>query len=384
MRRKRNRKKLDLLKFAMLFFMSISLFFVFFYGAFQSLLVTSSERLVAYEKKTREYVPALKQEVNIKNTNPITITFVGDLLMDLSVKNAMNIEGIDYPFEYVSNDLQQADLAVANLETPLTTRDESYKDLNQRFNFQSNPKHIQGLINAGFDLVSLANNHALDYGEEGLEDTMMNLDKFGLDYVGVGKTSEEAFQSQTYDMNGTKVSIMAASRFVPHVDWYTFEKETKAGVAGAYDLDYLVEKVKEEKKDTDFLILYIHWGIESTDTPDDYQKTYVKRLVEAGVDAIVGSHPHWLQGFEYYQDVPVAYSLGNFLFPNYITGNTAETGLLTLTILNNKVTMAFKPYSIENNQIVFMTDEGESRVLDKLERLSFDVEIDGYQIIDQR
>ncbi|MBU9714840.1 CapA family protein [Evansella tamaricis] len=315
---------------------------------------------------------------------PVRITFVGDVLLDLTIKETIRTKGHDYPFVYVKDDLQSVDLAVANLETPLTKRDSSYKDTNQRFNFQSNPEDFQGIINAGFDLVSLGNNHALDYGEKGLLDTMEALEDYGFDYIGAGRTIDEAFQSQTYKINGKTISIMGATRFVPSGSWYTFGQNTLAGVAGAYDLDYLVEMVKREKEGTDYLVLYIHWGIERTDRPAEYQKYYVRKLVEAGVDAIVGHHPHVLQGFEYYDGVPVAYSLGNFLFPDYVTGPTAETGLLTLTFDDGKIGMEFKPYYIYKDQIIPLSDDEQKRILNKLENLSYDVKIDGYQIIDLR
>lgn len=326
----------------------------------------------------------LKSNATAKNTvktnEPIELLFVGDILMDWSTKETMNQKGVDYPFFHVKKEISAADIAVANLENPLTTRDDTFKDQNQLYNFKSNPEHIQGVINAGFDLVSLANNHALDYGQEGLVDTIETLKENKLDYIGVGKTKEEAFQAKEYQLKGKKIKIMSASRFVPSAGWYSFHKRTKAAIAGAYDLDYLVQKVKEEKEQTDFLVLFLHWGVEKTTTPAEYQKVYVKQLVEAGVDAIIGSHPHWLQGFEYYEGVPVAYSLGNFLFPNYVNGNAAETGLLTLRLENNRVSMKFKPYQIKNDQIVPLSKEKENVILNKLEGVSYQATIEGYEI----
>ncbi|MDZ5474488.1 CapA family protein [Bacillus sp. 31A1R] len=322
----------------------------------------------------------VKAKEDSKDHLPIELVFVGDLLMDWSTKITMDSKGVDYPFVHVKEAISKADLAIANLENPLTTRNESFKDKNQLYNFQAKPEHIKGVINTGFDLVSLANNHALDYGEEGLLDTFATLEHHKLDYIGAGRTMEEAFQTKEYVIKGKKIRIMAASRFVPAVSWYTFAPGTKAGLAGAYDLEYLVKKVAEEKVDTDYLFLFIHWGIEKTFTPADYQKIYVQRLVEAGVDGIIGSHPHVLQGFEYYNNVPIAYSLGNFLFPNYVKGDTAETGLLTLTIQEGNVNMAFKPYYIKDDQITPLSLEEEKKILNKLASVSYNVQMNGYDI----
>jgi poly-gamma-glutamate synthesis protein (capsule biosynthesis protein) len=318
--------------------------------------------------------------IETEKEEPIELLFVGDLLMDWSTKLTMDEKGVDYPFVHVKEEVAKADIAIANLEQPLTTRDASYKDLNQMFNFQGKPEHIQGPINAGFDLVSLGNNHALDYGEEGLLDTFQALNQYKLDYIGAGKSKEEAFQAKTYEIKGKRIKIMASSRFVPSVSWYTFHEGTKAGLASAYDLDYLVQKVKEEKADADYLFMFIHWGVEKTFTPADYQKQYVQQLVLAGIDGIIGSHPHVLQGFEYYEDVPVAYSLGNFLFPSYVKEDTAETGLLKLTIDQGQVSMAFKPYFIKNDQITPLSQLEEQVILEKLEARSYGVKIEGYEI----
>lgn len=347
--------------------------------------VLSELNRIAVDKPIREYTGSGKGEFMWnRQHDPIRITFVGDLMMDWSVKETMDRKGVDYPFLFVKEDLQSADLAVANLETAVTTRGEQYKDKNQLYNFKSKPEHLEGLVNAGFDLVSLANNHALDYGEAGLLDSMAALEEFGLDYIGAGRTKEEAFRGQSYEFYGKTVTIMAATRFVPSANWYTFGSSTAAGVAGAYDLDFLLEHVKKQKENSDYLILYIHWGIERTDRPAQYQRYYVEKLTEAGVDAIIGHHPHWLQGFEYYDGIPVAYSLGNFLFPDYVSGNSAETGLLTLTLHEGDITMSFKPFYIYKDQIIPLDDEQQMRILTKLEGLSYGVKIDGYDIINVR
>ncbi len=95
-----------------------------------------------------------------------------------------------------------------------------------------------------------------------------------------------------------------------------------------------------------------HWGVEKTNTPAAYQHEYVERIVdETGTDAIVGAHPHWLQGFEFYEGVPVAYSLGNFLFPDYVSGHSAKPAFFT-DLSEEDIDLSFAPYHLTNNQIV--------------------------------
>ncbi|AJH56385.1 bacterial capsule synthesis PGA_cap family protein [Bacillus anthracis] len=161
---------------------------------------------------------------------------------------------------------------------------------------------------------------------------------------------------------------------MPDFTWVA--DDNKPGVANGYDLNLVTKTIKEQKKNADYLIVYMHWGVEKSNRPVDYQKQYVNKMVTAGADAIVGSHPHWLQGFEYYNNVPVAYSLGNFLFPSYVNGKSAETGVLTLTFKGKDVQMSFNPYIIRNNQVSPVNEEEKRKALQYLQTISTDVEID--------
>lgn len=337
-----------------------------------SLLVAVSIVFVIFKffGQTENTSPSVSNE-----TKPIHLVFAGDLMMDWSVKKAMKENGVDYPFQYIRSELKDADYRIVNLETSVTERNE--KDTSQLFNFKAHEKDLEGVKNAGFDLVSLANNHALDYGQDGLLDTFQALQKHHLDCIGAGKTEKEAFRSKTATLHGKKVKFLAATHFVPNTTWFTFSNTTKAGVAGAYDVNKLSQHIRKEKKDCDYVIPFLHWGIEKTNRPTEEQRTYARTLIDAGADAVIGSHPHWLQGFELYKDAPIAYSIGNFLFPNYISGHATETGLLHINIQNDKLYMKFSPYRIQNNQIVPMKSQKEKEeLLQYLQDISYQVNID--------
>ena len=197
------------------------------------------------------------------------------------------------------------------------------------------------------------------------------------------KNAEDAYTAREVTIEGKKFKFLSFVRFMPDTAWIA--KSDQPGVANGYDLDLVTQTIKEQKQDADYMIVYMHWGVEKTNRPAEYQQEYVKQIVEAGADAIIGSHPHWLQGFEYYNDVPVAYSLGNFLFPDYVQGHSAETGVLTLTFKGPDVQMSFNPYMIRNNQISPTNAEEKQAMLQYLESISNDVEIDeNGKIIDKR
>lgn len=318
----------------------------------------------------------------IENSNiidlyaPIKISFVGDMMMDWSVKTAMKKKGVIFPFQYVAPELKKSHLTVANLETAITTRNSPYP---KTYNFKSDPTSISGLKNAGIDLVSLANNHAMDYKKEGLSDTMHYLKKANMPFVGAGSNATDANKPYVKIINGKKIKFMAFSRVLPDASWKAGSKS--AGIADGYNLEDMLSRIKKEKKDSEFLFVYIHWGKEKSEKPESYQRTWAKKMIDAGADGIIGSHPHVLQGFEYYKGKPIAYSLGNFLFPDYVKGNTAQTGILHLEIKYKTVNMGFSPYYIYKNQIIAQDAHTKRKVWSKLQGISYGVKINSGNII---
>ncbi|MCY9514756.1 CapA family protein [Paenibacillus apiarius] len=309
---------------------------------------------------------------------PIHIIFAGDALMDWSVKKTIRQKGPDYPFQYVAADVQKADFAVVNLETAITRHTE--KDTNQWYNFKSDPVSLKGLKNAGFDLVSIANNHTLDFKQKGFLDTLHYLKEYDLPYVGGGMNKEEAYRAHTVTLKGKTVKFLAFSRFIPQTYW--FAGKDRPGIAEAYNKSSVLPVIERERKDCDYLFIYMHWGVEKNNRPEKWQRDYAREMIDAGADAIIGSHVHVLQGFEFYKDKPIAYSIGNFLFPDYVRNDRADTGLLTLMIDEDGISMSFDPYFIYKDQIVKKDENYEKKQLKYLESISFGVKMNGKQAWD--
>ena len=175
------------------------------------------------------------------------------------------------------------------------------------------------------DLVTVANNHTLDYGEKGFLDTLEVLKKENIDYVGGGKDKEEATKPYILDLNGRKYAIISATCVVPNVNW--FATEERAGVNSGYYGHAVCNQIKAIKDDVDKVIVFIHWGVEKDIISNEEQQTMGRKFVDFGADLVVGTHSHRLQEVEYYNDVPIVYGIGNFIFGSTWT----DTEVLSVT-----------------------------------------------------
>lgn len=240
-----------------------------------------------------------------------TLIFVGDVLFDVAFRAGYDKAGIDgVVTPALRQQLQDADIFMMNHEFPFSDRGTPMED--KQFTFRCSPSYVKALGELGVDIVTLANNHTLDYGREALSDTMATLEQAGIPYVGAGETKERAESLQVIEKNGVRFGFLAATRVVPVVEWKVSVKTP--GLFDCYDDSRLVELVRDAKAQCDFLVVYPHWGIERSQIPEEYQTQTAARCVEAGADLIVGAHSHCLQSVEYIGDTPVFYSLGNFIF----------------------------------------------------------------------
>lgn len=247
---------------------------------------------------------------------PLQFVFAGDILLSDHVLNAYqkagNIGGVvDSGFRQV---IDASDIFMANEEFPFSTRGTPAED--KQFTFRVAPSTIFVFKELGIDIVTLANNHAIDYGTDALLDTCDTLDEAGISRVGAGKNLDEAKAPVILEAQGKKIGFLGASRVIPVGSWNA--TSTKPGMLTTYDPKILVDEIKKLRSQCDYLVVYVHWGIERKETPEDYQRSLGKQYIDAGADIVIGSHPHVLQGVEYYKGKPVVYSLGNFIFGSSI------------------------------------------------------------------
>ena len=255
-------------------------------------------------------------EINQEDT---VLLFGGDVLIKASTESIYKNNGVTgLVSEEILAEMQNADIMMVNHEFQFSTRGEPMED--KQFTFQTDPKNVQILLDLGIDIVSLANNHSLDFGQDALQDTFVTLDEAGILYAGAGDSKERAEELQVIEVNGKKFGFLAATRVIPVAGWDVRNKQP--GLFTTYDDTRLVERIRESKEECDFLAVYVHWGIEREEYPEEYQNVIAKHCVEAGADVIIGAHPHVLQGIEFIDGKPVFYSLGNYIFNNSIPKTT--------------------------------------------------------------
>ena len=261
-------------------------------------------------------------EINQEDT---VLLFGGDVLIKASTESIYKNNGVTgLVSEEILAEMQNADIMMVNHEFQFSTRGEPMED--KQFTFQTDPKNVQILLDLGIDIVSLANNHSLDFGQDALQDTFVTLDEAGILYAGAGDSKERAEELQVIEVNGKKFGFLAATRVIPVAGWDVRNKQP--GLFTTYDDTRLVERIRESKEECDFLTVYVHWGIEREEYPEEYQNVIAKHCVEAGADVIIGAHPHVLQGIEFIEGKPIFYSLGNYIFNN----STPKTMLVKVLI----------------------------------------------------
>lgn len=284
----------------------------------------------------------------------VKITFSGDV----SPTRYLEAVSAKYGPEIFYGDSQRiwadSDLTLVNLEAALLKNDpqdggyrQQKKDIPIHFN--ARPEDAQALIASGVNLVSLANNHSLDYEAEGLAKGIDILQSLGLDYVGAGKTLAEASAARTIRAGAKKIGILAITeRFTPG----SLAKTNVPGVlTTAYPyLDHLIEKFV---RDHDFTVVYIHWGTEYSLKPDQKTRALGRQFIDWGVDLVIGSHPHVLLPVESYNEGLIVYSLGNLVFDQK-RGRVTDSAVANLYIERDKIFLEFVPIKLVNG-VPFIT-----------------------------
>ena len=273
-----------------------------------------TEILTLGEAQSQEETPETEEA---GSQNPaVHLLFAGDILLSSHVTTAYdNAGGINGVLdEGYRGEISGADIFMANQEFPFSGRGSAAPD--KQFTFRLSPSRVSMMNEIGVDIVTLANNHSLDYGTDALVDTCTALDGAGIRYVGAGPDMNRARQLETMEVNGRTIGFLGASRVYPDANWVANSK--KPGMVSGYDPTILLEEVKKARESCDYVVVYVHWGVERDEKPQEYQRVLGKKIIDAGADMVIGSHPHVLQGIEYYNGKPICYSLGNFIFGSSI------------------------------------------------------------------
>ena len=251
------------------------------------------------------------------SSNNLTIDFIGDICFDREwypMKNAVenNLTVSDCISPEIQAELKSADISVVNNE--FTYGDGLEAVEGKAYTFQAPPESVTDLEVFGTDVVTLGNNHVYDYGAEGLLSTMDTLKNAGIKYIGAGKDKEEASRIQYVVASGYKIALVSATQVEKYSNYTKAATDDSPGVLKCLEPQEYCQLISKAKSQSDYVIVNVHWGIEGRIGFDEEETELAQAFIDAGADAVIGGHPHRLQGVEFIEKVPVAYSLGNFWF----------------------------------------------------------------------
>lgn len=302
----------------------------------------------------------------------MTILFSGDVLLSDHVLNAYSrAGGISGVLDqgYLSA-IQSADYFAVNEEFPFSSRGTQASD--KQYTFRLAPEKVSLFKEMGIDAVTLANNHALDYGTDALLDTCEILDQADILHTGAGKDLDTAKQPVLFEKNGQRVALIGATRVIPKADWAATKGHP--GMLSSYEVSVepLLAQIAECHASGDKVVVLIHWGIERDEMPQEYQRALARRYIDAGADLVIGSHPHVLQGIEYYKGKPIFYSLGNFVFGSSIP----KTMLVQAAFTGDSLSLQLIPGTSSGGYTRMLTDaESKTQFYQYLEGISFGVSV---------
>jgi len=294
----------------------------------------------------KEFLDFLSQKKKLPQASEeVFLVAVGDISFSRGVERIVKKQkDINYPFLKIRDYLKSADLVFGNLETPITQGSE-IPDFEMIF--RSNPGTEQALKQAGFSILSLANNHTPNFGEKGLKDTFNYLENASIKYVGAGQNGQEAYQPIYIEKKGIKFAFLAYND-TDVVPAYYEASTNRAGTA-FMRIDKMTEAVKEAKQKADFVIVSMHAGIEYDGKPNNSQINFAHTAIDAGADLVIGHHPHVVQTLEKYKGKYIFYSLGNFVFDQPQSEETKEGLAIKVYFAKNGINkISLLPVVMEN------------------------------------
>ncbi len=297
----------------------------------------------------------------------VLFSFAGDVMFSDHYTSAYDQYGISaVADDKMLSAMRDSDLFMLNEEFPFSLQGEAMED--KQYTFRTDPRYVSIFQDLGVDMVSVANNHALDFGMDAFCDTLDTLKQAEISCIGGGYNITEASAPATCEVNGQTFAVFAATRVSPSYDWYA--TDSQPGMFQTYDPSMLNAAIAEADGQYDHVVVFIHWGIERNEYPEDYQRSLAKGYIDAGADLVLGCHPHILQGFEYYKDVPIVYSLGNYLF-----GSRDGDTLLLQAVFPDDGVMEIRLLPCRRQNGILSAIEDPSALYRRLTELSFGAEV---------
>ena len=274
--------------------------------------------------------PELQFECGTWLDNTFSIIAGGDIMLSRGLKGYIDVYGAKYPFMKIRDEIAKHALAFANLESPISKRGEKFFP-NKGIYFKSDPNVLEGLKFCDFDVLSLANNHSLDWGIDAIIDTMNYLTESGIQYTGVGFTRQQALRPVVFNIKGTSIAFICYNEIYP----LSLQESGKTMLTLALN-DDAAREIRQMKLKYDLVVASVHTGTEYIMKPGIEKQNKMRELIENGVDIVLGHHPHVIQEVEVYKGRLIAYSLGNLIFDQAWSKETSTGLLLEVSFIGEK------------------------------------------------
>ena len=277
-----------------------------------------------------------------KSDSVATFIFTGDFCLAHRFEAAAQNHSINVFANWKSGkSVGNYDAMMVNLENAVTR---SVDSVEKEFVFKMKPEFLKQLKQADISVVSCANNHAADFGEEGILETIRQLDSAGIQHIGIGRNFAEARRPVILNVNGIQIGFLGYGGVKDYI-----ASRSKPGTTSRNE-SIICNDIKKLKPRVDVVVVNLHWGEELATEPDQSQIELAHRIIDSGADLIIGHHPHVLQGIEKYHGKVIAYSLGNFVFGGNANNANSKTAVLKVRFANKAIDVQALPVRVRNWQ----------------------------------
>lgn len=308
-----------------------------------------------------------KMHSNESKPSNISMIFTGDVMFDRGVADVISSN------QNVFGDLKelflQSDVVVINMESPFTDSNNNYK---KSIPLKANPDYAHILKDNNVNVVSLANNHIMDYGPSGLQDTLSVLDNYNIKHIGAGENLEKAIQPAYFNVDNKRIAII---NFFDKTTFQGFGEnellqatDNSSGSAPA-DWNVVKKAIDKAKNQSDIVVVTFHYGNEYSFTPNNYQTELSRKCIDEGADLVIGHHPHVTQSIESYKGKLIFYSLGNCVF-DQSNPITKDSMVVQLQIINGSGMVNVIPIHITNSIPKFMNNKTSNTFLENIKSIS--------------
>lgn len=306
--------------------------------------------------------------LNSKKT--VVVGFTGDVMLGRLVNQTISSNGYDYPWGNVLPLLKKNDFNIINLESTFT---KSEKRVFKVFNFKADPDKIKTLVDANISLVNLANNHCLDFNEEGLRETIQTLESNGIKYVGVGQDIIHAHTMQIFEKRNIKIGVLGYTDNEP--DWAATSDKAGTNYIKVGKTDQIESDIKAAKELVDILIISIHWGPNKIERPTQEFIDFAHKIIDSGADIIHGHSAHVVQGIELYKGKVILYGTGDFIddYMIYPDLHNDHSFLFRINLSKDRIhQIELIPVYISEMQVNLAKDDLAKKILNHMKKLSAD------------